>query len=234
MLLRFCLVVFLAVCSLPAFAENAQNVQTLDSIVASVRDFLTAAQSGTSAPSSIAVDALDPRLRLSACATPLEVSFAPGSRSTGQTVVLVHCPTPRPWSLYVPAKIAIPVFVVVVTRPMSRDQVISASDIAVEQRNAGDLSGTYLTDPNQVLGKVVTRFVAAGSVLSSDQLQTVRVIHRGDRVTLLVQGAGLAVRSVGIALADAGVGDHVSVRNESSQRIVEGIVNKDGAVVMGW
>ncbi len=221
-------------CLMPASAENAQDIQSLDSITAAVRAFLSAAQTGETTSPIIVVDALDSRLRLAACGIPLEVSLSPGSRSSGRTVVAVHCSSPHPWSLYVPAKVSVPVFVVVASRSISRDQVITAADISVEKRDAGDLSGSFLTDPNQLIGKAVTRLVTAGAVIAPDQVQSVRLIHRGDRVTLVAQGEGLAVRSVGVALADAGVGERVSVRNESSRRVVEGVVNKEGLVVTDW
>ncbi|CAK0759276.1 flagella basal body P-ring formation protein FlgA [Gammaproteobacteria bacterium] len=218
----------------PLTAESPQSIQSLDSITATVRAFLSPVRPGGGEPPPVTIDSLDPRLRLSACTKPLEVSLAPGSRPTGRTVVAVHCSSPHPWSLYVPAKVTTPVLVVVATRPLLRDQVLKAADATVEQRDAGDLTSGYLTDPNQVLGKILTRPATARSALTPDQVLAVRVIRRGERVTLVVQGAGLAVRSAGVALSDAGVGERVSVRNESSRRIVEGTAKEVGVVIMDW
>lgn len=211
---------------------NPQDIQSLDAITAAVRTFLGKLKEGE--PPPIIVDALDPRLRLTACDTPLEVSLAAGARPTGRTVVAVHCPLPRPWSLYVPAKVAAPIFVVVATRNLARNQVLTAADIAVEQRDANDLPTSYLTDPNQIVGKVLARPATAGSVLSLGQAQAPVVVRRGDRVTLEVQTAGFEVRSSGVALGDAGLGERVSVRNENSRRVVEGTVKKAGIVTMDW
>lgn len=212
---------------------NQNGIQDLDAITAAVRAFLDGLPTGGDPP-SITVDALDSRLRLSACETPLEVSLAPGARSSGRTVVLVHCPSPRPWSLNVPAKVTTQVFVVVAARPISRDQVVTAADITVERRDSDNLIAGYLTDPNQILGKVLSRPATIGSILFPGQARAALVIHRGDRITLEVQGPGLMVRSMGEALADAGIGERISVRNESSRRIVEGTVKKAGVVVMDW
>ncbi len=221
-------------CVLPSFAESTQEIQSLDSVAASVQHFLLGLQEGGAGQASVVVDTLDSRLRLSACTAPLEVSLAPGSRSSGRTLVAVHCTAPHAWSLYVPAKVSVPVFVVIAAHPLFRDQVIRAADISVEKRDGGDISGSYVSDPNQMIGKIATRVLSAGMILTPDAVQSVRLIHRGDRVSLVAEGSGLSVRSVGIALADAGVGEHVSVRNESSQRVVEGTVNQDGAVVIHW
>jgi len=210
----------------------AEEIQSLESITAAVQVFLGGVRSDGGEPPPITVGSLDSRLRLSACSTPLEVSLAPGARSTGRTVTVVRCSSPRPWSLYVPAKVVTLVPVIVAARPLLRDQLVTAADIIVEQRDAGDLPGGYLTDPSQILGKVLNRPATTGAVLTHIQTQGVRIIHRGDRVTLVVQASGLIVRSAGVALADAGVGERVSVRNESSQRVVEGTVKTSGIVTM--
>ena len=215
-------------------AENPQDIQNIDSITAAVRNFLGTLQNPEKPTSVITVDRLDPRLRLSACEVPLEVTLATGARPSGRTVVSVHCPSPRPWSLYVPAKIAIPIFVVVANRPILKDQPVSAADIAVEQRDASELPAGYLTDPNQILGKVLSRPVTAGSILIPGQARAPRVIRRGDRVSLIISGSGLTVRSTGTALADAGLGERVTVRNENSRRIVEGTAQENGVVVVDW
>ncbi|CAK0758601.1 flagella basal body P-ring formation protein FlgA [Gammaproteobacteria bacterium] len=229
-----CCIFLLSLFCIPLTAGSAQNIQSLDSITTAVTAFLSTLRGESKSPPVISVDSLDPRLRLSMCDTPLEVSLAPGARSTGRMVVMVRCSSPRPWSVYVPAKIAMPVFVVVAARPLLRDQVITPADIAVEQRDSSDLPAGYLTDPNQILGKSLTRPAAAGSILIPGQTRNPIVIRRGERVTLLIQSTGLTVRSMGVALADAGAGDRISVRNESSRRIVEGIVEKAGVVVMEW
>jgi len=212
-------------------ANSAQEAnQDLNAITSAARTFLTSFRSGD--PSGITVDAPDPRLRLSACGSPLETSMAAGSQPVGRTLVKVHCANPQPWTLYLPAKVASLVTVVVAVRSLFREQVIVPGDVALEPRDANELLSGYISDLNQVLGKVLSRPAAAGSVLLPNQAQTKRVIRRGDRVSVLARGAGLTVRSTGTAMADAGVGDTLSVRNESSKKILEGVVEGPGIVVV--
>ncbi|CAK0752340.1 flagella basal body P-ring formation protein FlgA [Gammaproteobacteria bacterium] len=212
-------------------ANSTQETnQDLNVILSAARTFLMSFRSGD--PSGITVDAPDPRLRLSACTTPLEVSMAAGSQPIGRTLIKVRCSTPQPWTLYLPAKVATLVSVVVAARSLFRDQVIVPGDVVLESRDANELLSGYLSDPNQVLGKVLSRPAAAGSVLLPNQVQAKRVIRRGDRVSVLARSAGLTVRSTGTAMADAGVGDTISVRNESSKKILDGIVEGPGVVVV--
>lgn len=211
----------------------SQDIQNLDEIITAAHTFLLKLYGENKYPPPvITIDPLDQRLRLAKCENNLELSLAPGARSTGRTVVMVRCNSARPWSIYIPAKLSVPVFVVVAARPIIKEQVITTADITVEARESSDLPAGYLTDPNQILGKILSRPVTAGAILVPGQIRNSLVIHRGDRVTLIVNNGGLTVKSTGIALSNAGVGERVSVRNESSKRIVEGSAAKAGVVIM--
>ena len=70
--------------------------------------------------------------------------------------------------------------------------------------------GLYTTDPNPRVGCVLVR--------------------RGQIVTLVAGGGPVEIRTTGKALADGAAGERVRVRNERSNRIVEGVVAEDGTV----
>jgi len=211
----------------------AEEIQNLEAITTAVRAFLEKLP-GNHHRSTITVDNLDPRLRLTACTPPLAVSLAPGARPTGRTVALVRCTSPRPWSVYVPAKVTVMVWVVVAARPILKDQPVTAADISVEQRDSSTLPAGYITDPNQILGKVLSRPVGVGNVILPAAAQTPRIIRRGDRVALVIQSGVLMVRSSGVALSDAGLGERITVRNDSSRRVVEGTAQENGVVAVPW
>ncbi|RBK41011.1 flagella basal body P-ring formation protein FlgA, partial [Xanthomonas oryzae pv. oryzae] len=53
-----------------------------------------------------------------------------------------------------------------------------------------------------------------------------------DTVPLVSRNGGLEVRMSGRALSDAGENERVSVENSSSRRVVQGIVEASGTVVV--
>ena len=56
------------------------------------------------------------------------------------------------------------------------------------------------------------------------------VIRRGQRVSLVSSGTGIAVRAPGEALAEARTGQRLRVKNLSSGKVVEGIALSSGSV----
>ncbi|WP_313461818.1 flagellar basal body P-ring formation chaperone FlgA, partial [Stenotrophomonas sp.] len=77
---------------------------------------------------------------------------------------------------------------------------------------------------------VARRTLAAGSLLSANDLVAQRLIRRGDSVSLVSRRGGVEVRVAGKALADAGENERVSVENLSSRKIVQGTVAASGDV----
>ncbi|HAS50615.1 MAG TPA: flagella basal body P-ring formation protein FlgA, partial [Gammaproteobacteria bacterium] len=58
-------------------------------------------------------------------------------------------------------------------------------------------------------------------------------VRQGETVTLIAGQSGMQVTSSGIALSDAGIGERVRVRNETSKRVIQGTVVEQGRVEVG-
>jgi flagella basal body P-ring formation protein FlgA len=65
-------------------------------------------------------------------------------------------------------------------------------------------------------------------------LQADPVIRRGEVVTLVTSSGSFEVRAPGRALADAAAGERTRIQNLSSQKVVEGRVERSGAVRVDW
>ncbi|MBK1673457.1 flagella basal body P-ring formation protein FlgA [Ectothiorhodospira shaposhnikovii] len=211
----------------------AVNTQTHDSILAAAGNYLSSqAQAHHAEHLDVRVirGSLDPRLRLRACDTALETFLPPGARLTGNVTVGVRCPSPSPWSLFVPMQVVVRGEVIVLERALPRGTMLSQSDFRLELRDLGSMHGGYLTDPAEVTNMVLRRALPAGTALSPQMVEPPRLVQRGQNVTLVAQNAGIAVRMEGQALADGAYGDRIQVRNLSSRRVVEGRVLSPGVV----
>lgn len=69
-----------------------------------------------------------------------------------------------------------------------------------------------------------------GSIIEARQFESQTLVHRGDLITLVAAVGNMEVRVRGEALANAGLGQRVKVKNTSSERVVEGIVDAAGVV----
>ncbi|ASR45164.1 flagella basal body P-ring formation protein FlgA [Xanthomonas citri pv. mangiferaeindicae] len=169
--------------------------------------------------------ALDPALRMPRCAEPLQAT-----RSGGATVE-VSCPAG--WRLYVPVRVRRSQTVLVLARGVASGQTIAADDLIAERRDGARVAGAAVADPAEAVGRSARRTLLAGSVLTAGDLVSPRLVRRGDTIALVSRQAGVEVRMAGRALGDAGERERVSVENLSSRRVVQGIVDPAGDVVVG-
>lgn len=214
-LLQVLMLPLLLLLTVPAGASSWQPVA---SIRAAALSTLAAGSEGE----AVVADAL----RLPACAQPL--SAAP----TASTTVEVSCPDAGGWRLFVPVKVRHVQTVLVLSRGIAAGEVLAAADIGTAQRDAARIAGAVLSDPAAAIGRVARRPLQAGSLLAANDLVAERLIRRGDTVALVSRHGSVEVRVAGRALGDAGENERVSVENQSSRRIVQGMVAANGDVLV--
>ena len=143
--------------------------------------------------------ALDSRLHLANCATPLQASLAPGGRSATRVTVQVRCADPGGWRVYVPVELTL-LRSRGGCRPVRRPRRDARRrGPRVEERETSSLPASYMRDPAELAGFTLARPVVAGTVISPSVLSADHVIHRGDVVTLIAQSGAITVRAQGRA-----------------------------------
>lgn len=222
-----------AAAALAAGPVGSLESQGLDEIRAAVESFVAAQTPDSGGGRTIEVSNLDARVRLARCEEGLRVFFAPGSHSGSRRTIGASCPGPQPWTIYVSARIIRHGEVLVATRNLPRGAVLTASDLALEERNIEEGPAGYLTEPAQALGKRTIRPLRIGLPLNSGALEDVQVIARGQRVWLLAQSRSLSVRMSGTALEAGTPGDRIRVQNDASKKVVQGLVGEDGTIRVG-
>lgn len=181
------------------------------------------------------VGEIDRRIVLSRCAN-LEAFLPAGSQLIGKTSVGVRCNAPAHserhgrtsgWSIFVPVQVRISLDLLTSARQLRRGHTLQEQDLATQTMEISRLGG--LTDPTQVIGKVLRYGIAAGHVLREDMLRQPYSVTQGQVVPLAVQGDGFSIRSEGVALNNAAEGQSVQVR-VGSGRVVGGVARADGMV----
>lgn len=218
--------------AIPAWAAD-EAIQPLDTIQRQVQEFLSAQHRSRAEPPQIRLNDLDPRLRLPKCAAALEAFLPGGAKSVGNTSVGVRCPSPRPWTVYQNANVKIFDRVLVASRFLAKGTILSAPDLITERRELSALPEGYETVPGHLLGKQLRRALAAGAVVAPQAVKTLPLIKQGETVTLVIRQGAMEVSSSGVALNDAERGQRVRVRNETSQRVVEGTAAASHRVEVG-
>jgi len=178
----------------------------------------------------VEVGALDPRLRLAACDSDLTQSLESPAQPVGRVTVRVSCEGSTPWTVFVPAQVRIFRPVVVVKTALRRDSIIGAGDVALVEQDVSLLNRGYVTEVEQVIGRKLTRATRTDQVLTPAMLQLAEAVRRGDQVVISARSGGINVRMQGEALSGGTLGQQISVRNLTSQRVIRARVVGPGQV----
>lgn len=213
-----------------SFNLSADTLHPLDRIEQVAYEYaLKQAQASYDNP-QIVMDPLDARLRLQACESALDVFSTKTVVGLGNQTIGVKCNTPVAWTVYVPIKVKVIKSVVVAARPLSSNQLLKQGDLKLQAVDIGTLQHGYLNNPKLVIGQQLKYPISIGSVIKPNNLQAQNIVHRGQQIMLVALAGQMEVRMSGTALADATLGQRVKVKNTTSKRVVEGIVNAPGIV----
>ena len=175
----------------------------------------------------IEVGNLDARLRLPACKGKLQPQInSPKPYGTNLTVK-VSCLGSQRWSVFLPVKLDIHVMAFVASRPIGRGEVITEADVHLARVNT---AGDYIEDPERIVGMLARRPLCTGEVVKPTQIDAPIAVERGAAVALEAVRGGITVSAVGTAMASGQVGDQIKVRNNQSNRVVDGRVIAPGKV----
>lgn len=178
----------------------------------------------------IVVGELDSRLRLQACSTELETFLPRGQVSLGHQTMGVKCTGETPWTVYVPVNVKLMQPVVVASRPLPARHILTEQDLTVRMVDVSRLRNTYFSDRMPLTGQQLKHSVSVGAVIGHNNVKPEKIIRRGEMITLVAEAGSMQVKMNGTALSDAVLGQKIRVKNSSSKRVVEGIVQAPGLV----
>lgn len=206
----------------------AESYQSHGQIRTAVATFVNTELTGQDV--EVEVGALDERLKLRQCDSPIEAFWPPGARRQGRGAVGVRCNDERTWRMFVRVNIQVFESVAVLSASKIRGEALQLSDLRFERKETTRLRDKFLTDADSVEGYIFRRSAKAGDVLGLRMLKAPHVVKRGEQVVILADTAGIQVKMRGQALSDGMRGSVIRVRNSSSKRVVEGEVVDKGVV----
>jgi flagella basal body P-ring formation protein FlgA len=122
--------------------------------------------------------------------------------------------------------------VLVAAGAIDRGKSLSATDVTVERRALSGLKDTVFHDPSELEGFIARRPVGPGQVITKRSLAPQLVIKRNQLVSVETRAGGLQVQTQARAGSDGAAGDLVTCINPNSNQPFQGVVRKDGVVVV--
>ena len=120
---------------------------------------------------------------------------------------------------------------VVLMRAVDRNEIIKASDVAVERRPRIEV-GRDVALSTQVVGMQARRQLRVGQALRQSDLAKPDLVQRDQAVTIVYQAAGITLTIRGKALESGTEGDVVTVMNLQSKRTFSGTVSGRNQVLV--
>lgn len=176
------------------------------------------------------IGAIDSRMRLADCASPLKVRRHGQRPGQNRLLFKVSCPSPHPWKLYIPVTREQYLAVAVAAHPLHQNQLLTAADVELRELDVSRLNQGYYNDLTLVIGRKLKRSVATGAALKPNTLDQRRLISKGDEVFIRAENGLVSIQVPAIALSNGTLGEQISVRNKQSRRVIKARVTGPGEV----
>ncbi len=116
--------------------------------------------------------------------------------------------------------------------PLSVGAPIEDGQVRVEPRTVFPFPETAALTPEQAIGRIPRRTIAAGEILNAAFLGEVPAVRRGDEVSVRLQDGGLLLRFAATSGSTGQIGDSVVVENAASHVKMRGVIEGRGAVLV--
>lgn len=170
---------------------------------------------------------IDSRIKATDCELPLTASSQSRKLSSSITV-LVQCESDK-WRVYVPVKVSASQPLVVANRALMKGEVLTPADLRTEQIGLRSFRRFGFSTSELVVGAKLKRNIRLGAVIEQ---KDICVVCRNEKVIIKATKGELVITTKGTALSDATIGEQVRVKNDKSQRIIEGKVISVGEVAV--
>ena len=94
------------------------------------------------------------------------------------------------------------------------------------------LRGGYVSDPESIIGKMARITIVRGRPVPVNAVREPWAVRNGAIVRVLYKAGALTISALGRVLQNASAGERVPVRNVDSGRIVYGVAQRDGTVIV--
>lgn len=215
-------------------AEESQQAnvdQPLEILAEQVDEFARTEHAGAERV-EVSVIPVDRRLRLKRCDVPVSYTWTSATKTMGNTTVTAHCEGSAPWKVLIRAQVRVFHTIPTLTVPVNKGDVLTSDMVTSRLFDVSSLRRETLRSVDNVIGYRFKRRLAAGREISSAILAAPLVVSKGDQVLISDSNAVLDVQLKGTAMSGGEVGRKISVRSNSSGRVIQTWIRGPGLVVV--
>jgi|GEM_PF-2071152 len=120
--------------------------------------------------------------------------------------------------------------VVTLAQPLRRGDILNEDDLSVIRLARNKVPAGAIMDAAEIAGKEARTTLRANAPLTRNDFQRPILVHRGDKVTVTYEMAGMKLTSRAQAMDEGAKGDVIDVMNLASRRIVPATIASRGQV----
>lgn len=170
-----------------------------------------------------------PGLRLRQCNNDVELDLKRDAYQSPNNTIEAQCTSPT-WKLYIPVTIDIFGPIVVAKTSIPKNTLIRKHHLELQEQQINLTRYANYNAINLVQGMRAKRNIRQGAVISPSNLEPPMLVARGDQVIISAESAAIAIQMKGEALNSGALGEQISVKNLSSDRVIRARVTERGKV----
>ncbi len=222
-LLIFILLVFIqSTIVQPVSAKSSQSLAH-DTLLQEVSAFVSAKVNPDNSK-NITVKAMpmDSRIRIHDCNSELEFELTRARRFTRQFPVKATCNDPEnQWKAYVQVKVYEYIKTIVTTTHVAKGEIVTKDMISTAMVDKSKVRDKSSSNIDSIAGGRAMRNIPRGYQVSNSD---VCLVCKGDSVSIIASFNNLAIKTTGTALENGSIGESIQVKNNSSERIIKGVI----------
>jgi flagella basal body P-ring formation protein FlgA len=121
-------------------------------------------------------------------------------------------------------KISVETTVVVVQKPLNRNQIINRDDVVVVSMDMADLPSNYISTTEDVVGKRTIRTMNPKEVFRTDIIEHPLMVKKNDKVSIVAESQTIRITAMGEVRESGAKGDRIRVVNVNSNKEIFGRV----------
>lgn len=170
----------------------------------------------------ITVLPIDSRIKFYRCPAEINYTLASERSFTRQFPVKVSCSQGvKPWKAYVQVIVSEMIEALVVTKNIAKGVRIEADMLKVALVDKYKVKSRSISTATSVLGGRAMRNIPRGYQIG---LRDVCLVCKGDEVSIIAKSGTMMIKTSGTAIENGAKGETIKVKNDSSNRVVKGVI----------
>lgn len=167
----------------------------------------------------IIISPIDRRKKLSFCNNNLSIALASKNGLKRNNTVSVACN--GAWRIFVPVKVKTLSPVVTARKNLAVGEFLNQQNLEIKYIDTSLVIGPVVYNIEDITGSKVKRYIQGGRPLLAN---LICMVCKGEQVNVIAKNGKLQIKSTGLALNDGSRGQKISIKNNSSGRIIEATV----------